>query len=217
MERLPQQHFLLKQIYHSSYKLMIKLCGNCSEQCIILDEHDPDTNSYLCMICRGVGYQCRNFRYCHNFYNYEDIRSGKILLPKAIDQYCESCQHDKCLLDVVGNHPKKARIGLADEYNLCYSCYKSTCECKANEVDLLLLNSGNCIRSTEYPHYWRYIIHNRNKRTYDYYCNFCYQNCVILDEKHTFSHQEITESVALRRKHGEGYMYYKCDCYTCLE
>lgn len=217
MERIPHQPFLLQRIYSTDSKVMIRLCGNCSERCILLDEHNSDINSYLCMICRGFGYQCRNFKYCNNYFNYEDIRSGKNIFPQKIDQYCKSCQNDKCLLDVVGDHPKKARIGLADEYNLCYPCYKSTCEYKAKEVDDLLLKNKKCIRDTNYSYYWRYIINNKNKRTYEYYCKYCFNNCIVLDDNYIFSHKKIIHVNNLKNKYNEEYIFHKCDCVTCLE
>lgn len=217
LERLPPQSYLLAMPYGSKSKIMIKLCGNCSERCILLEEFNQDSGVYLCMICMGVGYQCRNFRLCHNYYNYEDIRSGAILYPDKNDQLCTECQSDKCLFDATGTHFKKARLGLADQYNLCYTCFKDDCKCKASQVDIFLINYKICIRKTKNPYYWKYIVENKNTRTYSDYCNYCFETCVITDEKHTFSHKELIDISTLKRKYGDGFNYYKCDCDNCLE
>lgn len=217
LERLPSQSFLLAMPYSSKSKIMIKLCGNCSERCILLEECNQDSGIYLCMICQGVGYQCRNFRFCNNYYNYEDIRSGAIPFPNKNDQFCTECQGDRCLLDVSGIHTKKARLGLADQYNFCYTCFKDDCKYKASQTDLFLLNSKKCIRKTDCPYFWKYKVYNKNTRTYADYCNYCYQNCAIIDDKHTFSHKELVDTTALKRKYDDGFNYYKCDCDSCLD
>lgn len=217
LERLLPQSFLLAMPYGSKSKIMIKLCGNCFERCILLEEHNQESGVYLCMICMGIGYQCRNFSFCHNYYNYEDIRSGVISYPNKDDQYCTECQGDKCLFDATNTHSKKARLGLADQYNLCYTCFKNDCRYKASQVDQHLTSAKQCIRKTNYPYFWIYKIHNKNTRTYADYCNYCYQNCVIIDDQHTLSHKELVDITTLKRKYDDGFNYYKCDCETCLD
>jgi hypothetical protein len=219
LERLPYQIFLPKMWCNTSNREKKNLCGNCLESCIVTDEYNKNKNTYLCMICMGFGYQCRNFRFCHNYYNYIDIRSGVIAFPNNNDQYCYKCKDNKCFLDVHGTHTNKARLGLANQYNYCYPCFKEDCKYQASIVDNHLLIKKECIRKKEYSYYFKYIVKNNITKTLSEYCNYCYSNCNIIDKDNIFQHKELVDISTLKKKYKSDYNIYKCDCYnkSCLE